>query len=125
MSVESLNRRKVYVLGPLELSPNQFAVGERSYAAIKGKMPYYNSIRQNFYLKGKRELGDAIGELEARAIAAEKALEEMTSEKKSAETKTKSLLEDNKKLEHEITSLKKEIDKIKSNKKYNDINKYS
>lgn len=101
MSVESLHKEKMYVLGPLELSPSQFAVGERSYAAIKGKMPYYNEMRQKFYLKGNKEVGDAIGELETRALTAEAALDRMTSAHKSATTKVKALTE-------EIETLKKE-----------------
>ena len=83
----SLEKQKVYVLGPLELSPNQFAVGERSYAAIKGNMPRYNAMRQKLYLSGKQELADAIGELEARAVAAEQALESMTSSRNSYRSK--------------------------------------
>jgi len=97
----NLNREKMYVLGPLELCPGQFAVGERSYAAIRGNMPYYNAMRQKFYLRGKTEFGDAIGELEARALTAEEALEKMTSAHKSALSKVKALTE-------EMETLKKE-----------------
>ena len=110
MSVGNLHKQKMYVLGPLELCPGQFAVGEKSYEAIKGKMPYYNKIRQQFYLDGDKELGDAIGEMETRALTAEDALDRMTSLKKSAETKIKSLAE-------EIVMLKEEIDQMKKEKK--------
>lgn len=94
MSIESLHREKMFVLGPLEICPGQFAVGERSYAAIKGNMPYYNDMRQKFYLDGNKEAGDAIGELEERAKTAEAALERMMSAKKSAESKLRSLTEE-------------------------------
>jgi len=94
MSKDILHKEKMYVLGPLELSPGQFAVGERSYIAIKGNMPYYNEMRQKFYLKGNSAVGDAIGELEARALTAEKALARVTAEKKSADKKIDDLSED-------------------------------
>jgi len=94
MSKDILHKEKMYVLGPLELSPGQFAVGERSYIAIKGNMPYYNEMRQKFYLKGNAAVGDAIGELEARALTAEKALARVTAEKKSADKKIDDLSED-------------------------------
>jgi len=94
MSKDILHKEKMYVLGPLELSPGQFAVGERSYIAIKGNMPYYNEMRQKFYLKGNAAVGDAIGELEARALTAEKALARVTAEKKSADKKIDDLTED-------------------------------
>lgn len=94
MSLTSLEKEKMYVLGPLELCPGQFAVGERSYAAIKGNMPYYNDMRQKFYLDGNKEAGDAIGELETRAKTAEAALERMTAAKKSTETKLKAITEE-------------------------------
>lgn len=106
MSVEKLNKRKMYVLGPLEFAPRNFAVGERSYEAIKGKMPYYNRVRQDFYLKGKKELGDAIGELETRALTAEEALCEMTLEKKAADAKIKVILKEKKELDKQIALLK-------------------
>ena len=115
MSVESLHKEKIYVLGPLELSPGQFAVGERSYAAIKGNMPYYNDMRQKFYLNGEKEFGDAIGELEARALAAESALKRMTSAHKNAVAKIEALTTEAEKLkkEHleEIKKIKKEHNK--------------
>ena len=116
MSLEKLHKEKMYVLGPLEISPGNFAVGERSYIAIKDKMPYYNDMRQKFYLNGDKEFGDAIGELETRALTAEDALKRMTSAKKSAETKIETLLEEVKKLEKEMSSLKHEIEKFKKNK---------
>ena len=112
MSLEKLYREKMYVLGPLEISPGQFAVGERSYAAIKGNMPYYNDMRQKFYLNGQKEFGDAIGELETRALTAEEALAQMTSSHKSAVSKNKALTEEMEKLvkQHaaEIRKIKKE-----------------
>ena len=118
MSVESLHKEKMYVLGPLELCPGQFAVGERSYAAIKGNMPYYNDMRQKFYLKGDKEFGDAIGELETRALTAEAALDRMTSAHKSAVTKIKALTEEIEKLkkEHE-----QELKKAKKDSKRNGV----
>ena len=97
MSVASLHKSKIYVLGPLELAPNQFAVGERSYAAIRGNMPYYNDMRQKFYLNGEKEFGDAIGELEARALAAEEALAKMTAARKSSDRKVELLTKELKK----------------------------
>jgi hypothetical protein len=90
----NLEKEKMYVLGPLELCPHQFAVGERSYAAIRGKMPYYNAMRQDLYQAGKKELGDAIGELEARALTAEEALKEMTAAYKAAKAKIESIAEE-------------------------------
>lgn len=114
MSLESLYREKMYVLGPLELCPGQFAVGERSYIAIKGKMPYYNEIRQKFYLEGNKELGDAIGELETRALTAEAALDKMTAAKKSVDTKLKAATE-------EITAIKKNMEALK--KEHDDTKK--
>jgi len=83
----NLEKSKMYVLGPLEISPYQFAVGERSYIAIKGNMPKYNAMRQKLYLQNKKDIADAIGELEARALAAEKFYEESISARKSAESK--------------------------------------
>lgn len=118
MSLESLHKQKMYVLGPLELCPGQFAVGERSYAAIKGNMPYYNDMRQQFYLKGDREFGDAIGELETRALTAEDALAKMTSEHKSAVTKIKTLTEELEKIKKEHAS---ELRKIKKEDKKNSV----
>ncbi len=114
MSLESLYREKMYVLGPLELCPGQFAVGERSYIAIKGKMPYYNEIRQKFYLDGNKEIGDAIGELETRALTAEAALDRMTAANKSALTKLKAATE-------EVAALKKNMEELK--KEYDDTKK--
>jgi len=111
MSLEKLYKEKMYVLGPLELCPGQFAVGERSYAAIRGNMPYYNDMRQKFYLEGNNEVGDAIGELETRAITAEKALAEMTSAKKSVETKLKALNEEFEKAKKEHAEAIKKIKK--------------
>lgn len=118
MSVESLNKQKMYVLGPLELCPGQFAVGERSYAAIKGNMPYYNDMRQKFYLKGNNAVGDAIGELETRALTAEDALTKMTSEYKSAVSKIKTLTEELEKIKKEHAA---EIRKIKKEDKKNAV----
>ncbi len=118
MSVESLNKQKMYVLGPLELCPGQFAVGERSYAAIKGNMPYYNDMRQKFYLKGNNAVGDAIGELETRALTAEDALAKMTSEHKSAVAKNKALTEEIDKIKKEHAA---EIRKIKKEDKKNSV----
>ena len=92
MSLENLTRERLYVLGPLELSPGHIAVGEISYAAIKGKMPYYNSLRQKYYTDGHKEVADAIGELETRAVAAEKWLAKMTESKNKAKEKIKLLL---------------------------------
>jgi CHASE3 domain sensor protein len=114
MSLESLYREKMYVLGPLELCPGQFAVGERSYIAIKGKMPYYNEMRQKFYLDGNKEVGDAIGELETRALTAEESLDRMTSTNKSSLTKLKAATE-------EIAALKKNLEAMK--KDHEDIKK--
>ena len=94
MSKDILHKEKMYVLGPLELSPGQFAVGERSYVSIKGNMPYYNAMRQEFYLKGDKAAGDAIGEMETRALTAEKALIRVTAEKKSLDRKVDDLSED-------------------------------
>ena len=91
MSTNSLDKEKVFVLGPLEISPGHFAVGERTYAAIKGEMPRYNAMRQEFYLNGETEAGDAIGCLEARAKTAEAALARMKIARKSAETKVTAL----------------------------------
>ena len=117
MSLEKLHREKMYVLGPLEISPGQFAVGERSYAAIKRNMPYYNDMRQKFYESGQKEFGDAIGELETRALKAEESLAQMTSAHKSAVSKNKALTEEMEKLKKlhasEIRKLKKD-DKKKS-----------
>lgn len=118
MSLESLHKEKMYVLGPLELCPGQFAVGERSYAAIKGNMPYYNDMRQKFYLKGDKEFGDAIGELETRALTAEDALVKMTSEHKSAVAKIKALTEEIDKIKKEHAS---ELRKIKKEDKKNSV----
>ena len=118
MSVESLNKQKMYVLGPLELCPGQFAVGERSYAAIKGNMPYYNDMRQKFYLKGNNAVGDAIGELETRALTADDALTKMTSEYKSAVSKIKTLTEELEKIKKEHAA---EIRKIKKEDKKNSV----
>lgn len=87
MSNKLLDKEKVFVLGPLELSPGHFAVGEKTYAAIKGEMPFYNAMRQEFYLNGEKEAGDAIGCLEARAMTAEAAFARMKQGRKSAETK--------------------------------------
>jgi len=106
MSLESLQKEKIYVLGPLEISPGQFAVGERSYAAIKGNMPRYNEIRQKSYLAGEKEVGDAIGELEARADASEAEAAKMTAAHKSAMTKLKATTE-------ELEQLKKDFEKFK------------
>jgi len=118
MSLDNLYKEKMFVLGPLELSPGQFAVGERSYAAIKGNMPYYNELRQKLYLDGHKEAGDAIGELESRATTAEAALERMTSAKKSAETKVKSLTEQIETLNKEhAEELKKAVTEAKRDKK--------
>lgn len=69
-------RPKLYVMGPLELSPGHFAVGERSYEAIKGKMPLYNKLRLALECEGRKAEADAIGELEARAVEAERSEEE-------------------------------------------------
>lgn len=91
MSTNPLDKEKVFVLGPLEISPGHFAVGERTYAAIKGEMPRYNAMRQEFYLNGEKEAGDAIGCLEARAKTAEAALARMRIARKSAETKVTAL----------------------------------
>jgi uncharacterized coiled-coil DUF342 family protein len=91
--MKSLIEDKMYVLGPLELCPGQFAVGERSYEAIKGKMSYYNSMRQNFYLEGRADAGDAIGELEARAVTAEKAFNRMKESRRQCQNKIKHLTE--------------------------------
>ena len=91
MSTNPLDKEKVFVLGPLEISPGHFAVGERTYAAIKGEMPRYNAMRQEFYLNGETEAGDAIGCLEARAKTAEAALARMKIARKSAETKVTAL----------------------------------
>lgn len=113
MSLESLYREKMYVLGPLELCPGQFAVGERSYIAIKGKMPYYNEIRQKFYLDGNKEIGDAIGELETRALTAEAALDRMTAANKSSLTKLKAATEEVAALKKNMEALKKEYDDTK------------
>lgn len=113
MSLESLYRERMYVLGPLELCPGQFAVGERSYIAIKGKMPYYNEIRQKFYLEGNKEIGDAIGELETRALTAEAALDKMTAAKKSVDTKFKASTEEIAALKKNMEALKKEYDDTK------------
>jgi len=107
MSLESLQKEKIYVLGPLELSPGQFAVGERSYAAIRGNMPYYNELRQKYYLDGKKEVGDAIGELEARADAAEAEAAKMTAAHKSAMSKLKTATEELENLTKEFESFKK------------------
>jgi len=117
MSLEKLHKEKMYVLGPLEISPGNFAVGERSYIAIKDKMPYYNDMRQKFYLNGDKEFGDAIGELETRALTAEDALKRMTSAKKSAETKIETLNDEIKELKEEIVFLKKEREKKKKQEK--------
>lgn len=118
MSIESLHREKMYILGPLELSPGQFAVGERSYIAIKGNMPYYNEMRQKFYLEGNKEAGDAIGELEGRAKAAEAALIRITSAKKKAEEKSKELTEEIEKLKKEQKDeIKKAVEKALSKRK--------
>lgn len=106
MSLENLYREKMYVLGPLELCPGQFAVGERSYIAIKGKMPYYNEMRQKYYLDGNKEVGDAIGELETRTLTAEAALDRMTAANKSSLTKLKAATE-------EIAALKKNLEAMK------------
>lgn len=114
MSVESLQKEKMYVLGPLEICPGQFAVGERSYAAIKGNMPYYNDMRQKFYLSGQQEFGDAIGELETRALTAEAALDKMTSAYRSSVTKNKALTEELEKIKKEHAA---EIKKIKKENK--------
>ena len=118
MSVESLHKEKMYVLGPLELCPGQFAVGEKSYAAIKGNMPYYNDMRQQFYLKGNNAVGDAIGELETRALTAEAALDRMTAAHKSALAKNKALTEEMDKLKKEHAA---EIRKIKKEDKKNSV----
>lgn len=91
MSTNPLDKEKVFVLGPLEISPGHFAVGEKTYAAIKGEMPRYNAMRQEFYLNGETEAGDAIGCLEARAKTAEAALARMRIARKSAETKVSAL----------------------------------
>lgn len=119
----SLRKEKMYVLGPLELSPGQFAVGERSYVAIKDNMPYYNSMRQEFYLKGDSAAGDAIGELETRALTAEKALEQLTAAKKSADKKIEDFTNDfvflKKKYPEAIRNL--EEFKEKKNKKNKEI----
>lgn len=113
MSLESLYREKMYVLGPLELCPGQFAVGERSYIAIKGKMPYYNEMRQKFYLDGNKEVGDAIGELETRALTAEEALDRMTSANKSSLTKLKAATEEIAALKTNLEAMKKDHEDIK------------
>jgi ElaB/YqjD/DUF883 family membrane-anchored ribosome-binding protein len=113
MSLESLYREKMYVLGPLELCPGQFAVGERSYIAIKGKMPYYNEMRQKFYLDGNKEVGDAIGELETRALTAEEALDRMTSASKSSLTKLKAATEEIAALKTNLEAMRKDHEDIK------------
>ena len=113
MSLESLYREKMYVLGPLELCPGQFAVGERSYIAIKGKMPYYNEMRQKFYLDGNKEVGDALGELETRALTAEEALDRMTSANKSSLTKLKAATEEVAALKNNLEAMKKDHEDIK------------
>lgn len=87
MSMTEMLREKVYVLGPLELSPGQFAVGETTYSAIKGRWPYYNDMRQKLYLEGKKEIADAIGNLEARAKAVEAKLDEKSAKLRATEMK--------------------------------------
>jgi len=109
--VRLLDKEKMYVLGPLELSPGQFAVGERSYAAIRGNMPYYNDMRQKFYLNGQKEFGDAIGELETRALTAEEALERMTNAHKSVKLKIENLTEEFDALKKEHASALKKLSK--------------
>lgn len=112
MSLESLHRERMYVLGPLELSPGNFAVGERSYIAIKGNMPYYNDMRQKFYLDGNTAAGDAIGELETRANTAETTLDKLIATKKAVDVKLKAAQE-------EIAALKKNLEE--STKRDEDI----
>jgi len=109
----NLNKEKMYVLGPLEIAPNQFAVGERSYAAIKGNMPYYNELRQRYYMDGNKEIGDAIGELDTRAQTAEAALEAMTAKHKFAKSRIDALTEEIKELKKEHESELKRIAKEK------------
>lgn len=125
MSLTSLEKEKMFVLGPLEICPGQFAVGERSYAAIKGNMPYYNDMRQKFYLDGNKEAGDAIGELEERAKTAEAALERTMSAKKSAESKLKSLKEEFEKVtkEHKAEIKKAVTDALAKRKEAKFFNK--
>lgn len=117
MSLEKLHKEKMFVLGPLEISPGQFAVGERSYAAIKGNMPYYNELRQRYYMDGNKEVGDAIGELDTRAATAESALKRVTRANKALEERITEITK-------ELNELKKEHDKlvkkINKNKKGSD-----
>lgn len=105
MSLEKLHKEKMFVLGPLEISPGQFAVGERSYAAIKGNMPYYNDLRQRYYMDGNKEIGDAIGELDTRAATAESALKRVTRANKALEERITEITK-------ELNELKKEHDKL-------------
>lgn len=107
--MSNLNKEKMYVLGPLELSPGHFAVGEKSYLAIRGNMPYYNGMRNEFYLSGNKEAGDAIGELETRAITAEAAYEKMTVAKKSADKKFENLYDEIEDFKKKYPSAAKEL----------------
>jgi hypothetical protein len=89
--VQKLEKRKLYVLGPLEIAPGNFAVGETSYAAIKGKFPHYNALRQKLYEQKKTAAADAIGELETCLMTAETELRKTTTAKESAERRIESL----------------------------------
>ena len=100
--VQKLERRKLYVLGPLEIAPGNFAVGEMSYAAIKGKFPHYNALRQKLYEQRKKDAADAIGELETCLTTAETELRKTTAAKESAEKR--------------IEALEKELTKEKENR---------
>lgn len=95
----------VYVLGPLELSPGHFAVGAVSYAAIKGNYPHYNAMREQFYIDGNKAAGDAIGELETRAVKAEEQYTRMRALHKADTARIATLTETVEKLKGEIDKL--------------------
>lgn len=86
-------KEEIYVLGPLELSPGNFAVGIKSYEAIRGEMPHYNKIRYRLNVAGDHEAAEAIGSAEYRAQAAEEALGRENTRRKIAEGRVRTLEE--------------------------------
>ena len=89
MSLSDLDKKEVFVLGPLELSPGNFAVGPFTYSAIRGSWPRFNQIRQQLAQQDWKEASDAMGIFEARALAAESFIDGKDAEIKSLKAKNK------------------------------------
>lgn len=120
IAIKKLEKKTVYVLGPLELSPGHFSVGEKSYAAIKGKFPYYNELRQRLYEDGMTEAADALGEIETCAMTAEEEYKKSVEAKEAADRKidalTKQIEKDAETHEKALKDLRKMLRRKKAKK---------